>query len=203
MTASFRRQRRSGGPIPARRILAFVAAMGIAAGADLRSPVLAADLSACPNVTVTEDRGTYSVTARFQVSQPPAVVLAVLTDYEQIPRFMPRVRTSIVLERAGDRAVVEQEAVSRVMTFSKRVHLVLEIRETADTLEFRDRCGRSFARYEGRWQVLDQKGTTEVQYELTAQPSFDVPEFLVKRVLRRDAVDTIEQLQREIAARSS
>src|SRR5919205_1001821 len=115
MTASFRRQRRtkrSGGPTAARRITAFMIAAGIAASAELRSRVLAADPPVFPNVTVSETRGTYSVAARFQVPQPPALVLEVLTDYGQIPRFMPRVRTSIVLERAGDRAVVEQEAVS-------------------------------------------------------------------------------------------
>ena len=64
--------------------------------------------------------------ARFLVDQPPSVVLAVLTDYEHIPRFMPDVRTSIVRSEAIGRAVVEQEAVSGVMMFSKRVHLVLE-----------------------------------------------------------------------------
>lgn len=42
---------------------------------------------------------------------------------------------------------------------------------------------------------------TLVTYELTAQPTFDVPEFLLKRVLKRDAAEMIERLQREIAAR--
>jgi hypothetical protein len=35
-----------------------------------------------------------------------------------------------------------------VMLFSKRVNLLLEIDEGADTLRFNDRCGRSFARYQ-------------------------------------------------------
>jgi hypothetical protein len=78
---------------------------------------------------------------RFVVDQPAAVALAVLTDYEQIPRFMPDVRTSIAWERAIRSAVVEQDAVSSVMMFSKRVHLVLEIEEQPDALIFRDRCG--------------------------------------------------------------
>ena len=52
-------------------------------------------------MTVREERGVYSVAARFHVPQPPRVALAVLTDYEQIPRFMPDVATSIVLERGA------------------------------------------------------------------------------------------------------
>src|SRR5689334_16910186 len=65
-----------------------------------------------PVVTVREERGVYSVSARFHVNQPAAVVLSVLTDYEDIPRFMSQIKTSVVHERAGGHAVVEQEAVS-------------------------------------------------------------------------------------------
>ena len=156
-----------------------------------------------PAVTVREARGIYSVTARFEVPQAPALALAVLTDYEQIPRFMPGVKTSLVLERSPGRAVVEQEAVSRLMLFSKRVHLVLEITESADSLIFRDRSGRSFTRYEGTWLLCEVNGQTQILYQLTAQPSFDVPEFLLKRLLRRDSGQMIEGLRREIAARST
>jgi len=154
-------------------------------------------------VTVVEQRGVYTVVARFVVDQPPSVALAVLSDYEQIPRFMPGVRTSIVRERTARWAMVEQEAVSSVMMFSKRVHLVLEIDESPDTLIFRDRCGRSFVRYEGAWRVSAQDGRTALTYELTAEPSFDVPGFLLKRLLRRDSREMIERLQREIAMRGA
>ena len=150
-----------------------------------------------------EERGVYSVIARFTVEQPPAVALAVLTDYEQIPRFMPGVRTSIVLERGAGRAVVEQEAVSSVILFSKHLHLVLEIEEQSGALLFRDRCGRSFARYEGAWRVAALEGRTTITYELTADPSFGVPRFMLERLLRRDSNEMIGRLRREIAARAS
>jgi len=156
-----------------------------------------------PKVTVTEDQGVYSVSARFLVERSPAIALAVLTDYEQIPRFMPGVETSIVLERGVGRAVVEQHAVSRLMMFRKHVHLVLEIIEGTDALEFRDRSGASFTRYEGRWRLCAENGSTEISYELTAQPGFDVPEFVLKRLLIRDSARMIDGLRREILARAS
>jgi len=155
------------------------------------------------SVTVTEKRGVYAVTAQFLVDQSPSAVLAVLTDYEAIPRFMPDVRSSIVRERAGGRAVVEQEAVSGVMMLSKRVHIILEIEEQPDALIFRDRCRKSFAKYEGAWRVSALDGQTAITYELTAQPSFDVPGFMLKRLLRRDSTQMIEGLQREIALRAA
>src|SRR4051812_16099780 len=75
------------------------------------------------SLTVREQKGVYTVAARFLVDQPASVALTVLSDYEQIPRFMPDVRTSVVRDRGTGWAVVEQEAESRLMMFSKRIHL--------------------------------------------------------------------------------
>ena len=127
----------------------------------------------------------------------------VLTDYENIPRFMPAVKTSTVTERGDDYAVVEQEAVATFMLFSKRIHLVLDVQEHAGTIRFSDRCGKSFERYEGAWTVSDTGGRTTIGYRLTAKPSFDVPAFLLKRLLKRDALQMIGHLQTEIASRAA
>jgi carbon monoxide dehydrogenase subunit G len=145
----------------------------------------------------------YRVDASFEVPVPPSVALAVLTDYERIPRFMPDVKTSVVRERFSGGAVVEQEAVPRVMFFSRRVHLLLEVREAGDTVSFQDVCGRSFVWYAGAWRLSERDGRTVVRYELNAQPAFDVPEFLLKRLLRNDAKQMIEHLRAEIAVRQT
>jgi ribosome-associated toxin RatA of RatAB toxin-antitoxin module len=187
----------AGGRAGSPRLFVLVS---IAAAGWLAAPLRAADDEPVRQaVTVQEAAGVYSVRARFQVPQPPAVALAVLTDYARIPQFMPDVKTSVVLERSAGRAVVEQEGVSRLMMFSKRVHLVLEITEGADTLRFRDRCGRSFTSYEGTWRMSARAGGTDIFYELTARPSFSVPEAILKRLLRRDSGRMIESLRQEMA----
>ncbi len=158
-------------------------------------PASAAD----DQVAVGEKDGTYEVRATFSVAQSPAVVAAVLTDYVRIPLYMPEVLTSQLLERQDDRAVVKQEGVAKFLMFSKRVHLVLEIHEAPMTIEFHDRCGQSFERYEGAWAMADIHGQTKISYRLTATPRFDVPNWLLSRLLRRDAVDMISRLRAEIA----
>lgn len=106
------------------------------------------------------------------------------------------------LERTGASAIVEQEAVSRFMLFSKRVHLVLDIIEDAGSIHFRDRCGKSFASYEGAWIISEHDSVTVIDYQLTAKPSFDVPAFVLKRLLKRDAAQLIDRLKAEITARA-
>jgi ribosome-associated toxin RatA of RatAB toxin-antitoxin module len=162
-----------------------------------------APVDTTPLVSVRETDGrSYVVAARFTVPETAPVVRAVLTDYEQIPRFMPGVRTSRVLERGDGRARLEQEAVPRFMMFSKRVHLVLDVAEETDALRFRDVCGRSFQKYEGAWILIERTDSTEVEYTLTATPAFDVPGFVLRKLLDRDAWAMIDGLRTEIGARA-
>jgi carbon monoxide dehydrogenase subunit G len=169
----------------------------------LLQPLRAVAEQPATSLTVREERGVYSLVARFAVDQPPSLALAVLTDYEQIPHFMPDVRSSVVRERGAGWAVVEQEAESHLLMFSKRIHLVLQIDEQSNALIFRDRCRVSFARYDGAWRLSNEDDHTVVTYELTAEPSFDVPASILKRILRRDSGRMIASLRREIAARAA
>jgi carbon monoxide dehydrogenase subunit G len=151
-----------------------------------------------PTVTVREEHGVYLVTAQFEVAADPAAALRVLSDYERIPEFAPGVKRSIVKDRQGSRVVVEQEATSKVLLFSKRIHLVLEIEERDATIEFRDICGRSFTSYAGSWQVSPSDDGSTVTYSLSAKPAFGVPEFMLVRLLKKDSTEMIANLQREI-----
>ena len=87
----------TGGRRCARRWMLFA----IAAIVVLASPLSAADTAAQQHVSVREERGVYTVTAVFAVPQGAALAAAVLTDFEEIPRFMPDVRKSVVERTSG------------------------------------------------------------------------------------------------------
>ena len=160
------------------------------------------DPAVAPQVTVSESGGIYSVRARFEIPQTASIALAVLADYEQIPRFMPDVRKSVILERGANRLLVEQEAVSQFMLFSKRIHLLLEVVEDGNAIRFTDQSRRSFDSYEGSWSAEPRNGGTTITYELTARPGFQVPEFILKKLLKRDSGTMISRLRQEFAARA-
>jgi ribosome-associated toxin RatA of RatAB toxin-antitoxin module len=183
------------------RLLAAAAVSLCAAlpGAQLAATV---DLASSPELTVQETHGTYSVTARFDVPHSPSVALDVLSDYEDIPRFMPDVRTSTVLERGPGRLLVAQEAVSQFLLFSRKVHLVLEVIEEGNSIRFTDRSRKSFHHYRGSWHAMRTENGAAITYELVAKPAFDVPEFILKRLLRRDSGEMIHRLRLEMAARA-
>ena len=153
-------------------------------------------------VTVHETAGVYRVSAHFEVSQPASVARSVLTDYERIPGFMPDVKISIVRKRLPDGVIVEQEAVAHTLMFSKRIYLLLEVHMDDHSVRFHDSSGRSFEQYDGAWTLVQHDRRTIISYELIAQPCFDLPEFLLTRLLKRDSREMIERLRTEISARS-
>ncbi len=186
----------TGGRPGARRCFAWMTLLILGA------VVPAAAQAPAPSASVREERGLYAVSAEFSVAGSPELALATLSDYDNIPRFMPAVKRSRIVERSDEHVVVEQEAVASFMMFSRRIHLVLDVKQQPGMIHFTDRCGRSFERYEGTWTVAERAGITVIVYRLTAKPAFDVPSFLLKRLLKRDAVEMIEHLQKEIADRS-
>jgi ribosome-associated toxin RatA of RatAB toxin-antitoxin module len=179
--------------------LAFVAALVL----QLPASAVEDPADARQDVSLRRHAGIYTVTATFDVPHDPSLAATVLTDYEQISRFLPDVIKSVVVQREDGHTVVEQEAVARLLMFSKRVHLLLDVHQEEGVIRFRDRCGRSFSRYEGSWRLTAASGRTTIAYELTAQPSFDVPEFILGRLLKRDARKMIEGLRQEMARRDA
>jgi carbon monoxide dehydrogenase subunit G len=176
-------------------VVAVVAVLGPAA------PAAAADQAT--SVDVTETAGVYTVAATFSVDEPARAALAVLTDYPGIPRFMPEVESSSVVARRSDGALVDQAVVARFLMFTRRIQLRLDITERPGWVHFRDTSGESFEHYDGSWTVAASGDRTRITYALAAKPSFDVPEFLLRRLLKRDAVRMITRLRTEIAARAA
>jgi ribosome-associated toxin RatA of RatAB toxin-antitoxin module len=182
----------AAGRISARRLFICVA---------LAATTMTAAASDNAAVAVTEQAGTYRVTATFAVSEPAPTAMAVLTDFERIPKYMPDMKTSTVLERGDAGLLVEQEAVARFMMFSKRVHLVLRVIEETGVIRFRDECKKSFEVYDGSWTVRPAGNGATITYQLDAKPSFDVPAFVLRRLLKRDATELIARIRNEIRDR--
>jgi ribosome-associated toxin RatA of RatAB toxin-antitoxin module len=173
-------------------LVIFVAALVLPAAA--QTPV--------PAASVREAHGVYTVTAEFSVAESAEIVRAVLTDYERIPKFLPSVEKSVIVTREPGHAVVEQQVAGRMMMFSKRIHLRLDIHEDETSIRFTDLCKRHFSAYDGEWRIEGQGLRTIVRYQLAANPSFAVPGFVLSRALKHDAEQLIGALRTEMTARA-
>jgi carbon monoxide dehydrogenase subunit G len=65
-------------------------------------------------------------------------------------------------------------------------------------------CGKSFAMYEGMWQLTTlDSGTTRVTYRLKADPNGRQPAMLARSAIRGSVKKLLDEVRDEILARAA
>lgn len=180
---------------------AFLLGAMLLASALAPSPARADDLDV--RLRRNDDK-SYEVAGLFSVKASSAVVWGVLEDYAEIPAFVHSMKRSAVRETRPDGTVlVEQEAVGGLFLISKKVHILLEIRRAPERLDFVDVGREDFRSYSGDWRTQPAAGGTLVTYDLRADPRFPAPGFVMKGVMRRGAIELLQQVRDEIDRRDA
>lgn len=145
----------------------------------------------------------YEVAGAFTVAASTTAVWGVLSDYQNIPSFVPAMKASRVREARLDGVlVVEQQASGGMFLLTREVTLLLEVRREAQSLAFEDVGRESFGRYEGTWRTEKALDRVTVTYHLIAQPDFVAPSFIMSRAMRRGTSKMMNQVRDEIVRRS-
>lgn len=160
-------------------------------------------LSAEVTVTVEHRAGAYEVRGRFETKADSSVVWRVLSDYDHIPAFVESMKQSVVEERKGARFKVRQQAVVGVFPMRRKARLLLDVLERRpERIEFRDILEEDFHFYRGAWDLVGDSTGTLVAYSLDAAPKTAAPSWMARGVMRRSAVQLLEQVRDEIERRA-
>lgn len=149
-------------------------------------------------------KGTYKIEGRFWTPGDAALVWAVLTDYDNLPVFIPSLQKSQVVEKFPDHLVLQQEAVGRALVlFHRHLSIRLAVRERIhERIDFEDIAKKDFKRYVGSWVVSPAAGGGMwVDYELTATPNFFAASFVARNAFRKMAKELLLAVQTEIIRR--
>lgn len=147
-------------------------------------------------------QGTRRLAVQLRHELPPQQIWAVLTDYENLSRFIPNLSTSRLLWRRGSTVGLEQVGCQQFcgLRFSARVELELCEHPDDGLLRFSMRQG-DFRRFEGAWHVSDDPGGSRLLYELTVQGRQGMPIGLIEQRLREDLAANLRAVQREALRR--
>lgn len=132
----------------------------------------------------------------------PADVYALLSDWEELPRWMPNVTSCAVLASTDSSVLVEQRGRAGFLFFQRRIRTVLEFYpEPPHRLRFVRRAG-DLARFDGEWTFRAMPGDSILVY-LRAEVLFetDLPRGLVKRALRREFARMMPAIGQELIRR--
>ena len=147
--------------------------------------------------------GTRRLAVQLRTDLDPQWLWAVLTDYDQLSRFIPNLQTSRLLWRRGNVVGLEQEGAQTFMGLRFKARVQLELTEHLEQhrLSFVMSKG-DFRRFEGAWQIGTDAAGTTLLYDLTVQGCVGMPIGLIEQRLREDLAANLRAVQREAQRRA-
>jgi hypothetical protein len=148
-----------------------------------------------------EKDGVDQVKARFYVNAQSQTAWAVLSDYENIPKFVHTMKKSHIEKRCDDNLLLTQEAEAGFLFITKKVHVLLKVHEVpGKSIAFEDVSLKDFCFYQGSWDIQTcPQGGVSVVYELEAKKNFDAP--FAGDYMNGGVKDLITAVQKEIYLR--
>jgi len=148
--------------------------------------------------------GTRRLAVQLRTDLDPQWLWAVLTDYDQLSRFIPNLQTSRLLWRRSNVVGLEQEGAQTFMglRFKARVQLELTEHPQEHRLSFVMSKG-DFRRFEGAWQIGAAAAGTTLLYDLTVQGCVGMPIGLIEQRLREDLAANLRAVQQEAERRAA
>lgn len=167
------------------------------------------DLATCYLDTIQQEmerlpQGTRRLAVRLRMNLDHSWLWAVLTDYENLHRFIPNLSSSRQLWRQANRVGLEQIGTQMFcgLRFSAKVELELSEDREAGTLSFLMTEG-DFRRFEGTWQISTEGQQSQLLYDLTVQGRPSMPIGLIEQRLREDLASNLRGVQQEALRRAS
>ena len=147
--------------------------------------------------------GCRRLAVQLRLALDPQWLWAVLTDYDNLSRFIPNLQTSRFLWRRADVVGLEQEGAQTFMglRFKARVEPELTEHVAQRRLSFVMTKG-DFRRFEGAWQIGQDAAGTTLLYELTVQGCLGMPIGLIEQRLQEDLAANLRAVQAEAQRRA-
>ncbi len=149
-------------------------------------------------------QGMRRLAVQLRLSLDPQHLWDVLTDYENLHRFIPNLASSRLLWRRGEWVGLEQVGSQQFcgLRFSARVQLELEEKPDQGRLRFRMLDG-DFRCFEGIWCMGADHTSSWLFYELTVQGKPGMPIGLIEQRLQQDLASNLRGVQQEALRRAS
>ena len=171
-------------------------------------PVLSGPDSTCSLDTIQQEMerlpmGKRRLAVQLRMALDSQWIWAVLTDYDNLHRFIPNLASSRQIWRRSNRVAVEQVGTQQFcgLRFSARVTLELEEDRPQGRLNFRMLDG-DFRCFSGAWVVGSDATSSWLLYDLTVQGKPGMPIGLIEQRLQEDLANNLRGVQQEAQRRA-
>ena len=154
-------------------------------------------------VDVERKGGSFSIRAGATVAAPASLVWEVLTDYDNLARFIPGLSRSTVELRAANRVQLHQKGEARFLFFAYPIDVRLEVVESPrDSITSRA-VGGNLRRMNGRYELQRAAGGVRLRYTGELEPDFALPPVIGTLAVRSMVEEEFGAMVAEIERRAA
>ena len=161
----------------------------------------------CSLDTIQQDmerlpHGKRRLAVQLRLNAEPSWIWDVITDYDNLHRFVPNLEHSRVIWRRDGHVGVEQVGTQMLcgLRFSARVTLELKEELESGRLIFRMTQG-DFRCFQGEWRVGQDSTSSWLYYDLLVQGKPGMPIGLIEQRLQQDLANNLRGVQQEALKR--
>jgi ribosome-associated toxin RatA of RatAB toxin-antitoxin module len=154
-------------------------------------------------VEVERNGERYAVRAEATLAAAAALAWQVLTDYDNLPRFIPGLSKSAVLARSGDRVLLEQAGEARFLLFSYPMQTRLEVLESPQAQITSRAVAGNLKRMNGRYELQRLGSALRLRYSGEIEPDFELPPLIGTWALRAMVEEQFAAMVAEIERRAA
>ncbi|MFN4326191.1 MAG: SRPBCC family protein [Azonexus sp.] len=152
-------------------------------------------------VSVDYRNGTYYGSLHLTTPASPAVVMAVLTDFEHMPEFMPGLTSSRIVAHQHHRYQVAQQGKISVGPFSIPFESLRQIELVDGQRLLSKSLSGSTPRMQSVMQIRPVEGGSEIDYRIEIEPANWLPASLGSNFLQHELAEQFNALTREMIRR--
>ncbi len=128
------------------------------------------------------------VTGTIFIGCQPQDVWSVLTDYDNLHRFIPKMLRSEVLEEKGNEKIIKQIGRTGISIFQKTARIKMKVHEEyLQRINF-EKVSGDFKVFRGEWLLEYDPETTGtlLTYQAEIKPKFFAPQAFIRHVQKND-----------------
>jgi hypothetical protein len=153
------------------------------------------------SVAARRDGDAVVVDARAQLKADTHLAWDVLTGYDQYARFVPDLKSSEILLRSGNTAIVEQRGVAGFFLFRFPLEVRLAVTEWPYERVLAEAIAGNFKEMTGRYELGAEGDELRLTYSGRMVPAFGLPPLLGTAAVRIAVEKQFTALVREILRR--
>ena len=156
------------------------------------------------SIETSGEGGVVTVRASAEMRVDPSMVWGVISDYDHLAEFIPDMNGSHVVQRDGDKLLIEQTGEFGFLFFRQPIEVTLSVVESPMRRIVAHAVGGNLREVEGRYELENlPTGAVRLLYEGRVVPDFPVPPIIgtmvVRSVLSRQFTAMVKEIMRRDA----